>query len=241
MDKQNKIFLVIITLCTLIVVGICTWSIINHEKENDKTNISDAVKFKNEYEESNGKSNSSGSIYPTVTISENNPVKYVTEAEAVDLLENGTGVIYFGFSNCPWCRNMIGPLVTAAKEANTTLYYLDIYDIRSSYEIKDNELVKTKEGTEGYYKLLNLLDSELSDYVLKDDGKKEYITGEKRLYAPTVVAVKDGEVTKLHVGTVESQTDPYTKLSDEEINKLNKLFTELIKTTLSNTCTSTGC
>ena len=83
MDKRNKIFLIIILLITIIVVGLCAYTIINHEKENKTNGISDALKFKNEYEELNGKVNDNNDTYPTVTISENNTIKYVTDTEAV--------------------------------------------------------------------------------------------------------------------------------------------------------------
>lgn len=43
-----------------------------------------------------------------------------------------------------------------------------------------------------------------------------YDTGVKRLYAPTVVGVKDGKVVGIHVATVESQTNPYEVLTDKQ-------------------------
>ncbi|MEG2082944.1 MAG: hypothetical protein RR011_06920, partial [Oscillospiraceae bacterium] len=50
MEKSNKIFLIIILVCTLCVVGICGYAIMNHEE----IVVSDAIKFKNEYETING-------------------------------------------------------------------------------------------------------------------------------------------------------------------------------------------
>ena len=246
MDKRNKIFLIIILLITIIVVGICAYTIINHEKENKTNGISDALKFKNEYEELNGKVNDNNDTYPTVTISENNTIKYVTDTEAVELLKEGTGVIYFGFAKCPWCRSMITTLTNVAKENKTTIYYLDILNIRSQIElVKDSEndsmKVEVKEkGTQSYYELLKLLDSKLSDYVLTDELGKKFNTGEKRLYAPTVVAFENGTIKDFHVGTIDSQENGYTKLTEKQEKELNKIFTTLIKS-IKNSCSSTKC
>ena len=246
MDKKNKIVLIIIALVTMIVVGVCAYAIINHEKENQANGISDALKFKNEYEELNGNVNSNNDTYPTVTISENNTVKYVSDTEAVELLKEETGVIYFGFANCPWCRSMITTLTNVAKENKTTIYYLDILNIRSKRELvkqenseKSEVSVKDK-GTDSYYTLLELLDSKLTDYYLIDEDGKKYDTGEKRLYAPTVVAFDKGKIKGFHEGTVDSQENGYTKLTEKQETELNKKFTTLIKS-IKNSCSSIKC
>lgn len=245
MDKKNKLILIIIAVCTLVVVGICGWAIRNHEKEIQKIEKSDALKFKEEYESLNGKATSNNSTYPTVTIDENNTVKYVTETEAVELLENGTGIIYFGFKECPWCRNMISTLTNVAKENATKVYYLDILDLRSKIELKEvnekMEIQVTKKGTDSYYKILNILDKDLTDYELVDEKGKKYNTGEKRLYAPTVVSFDEGSIEEVHVGTVESQEDPYVKLTEDEEKELNKIFTKIVKSVKKDSCTSASC
>lgn len=242
MDKKNKIILLIIIIITLVVVGICGWSIINHEKKVEKTDIKDSLKFKEEYENLNGKATSTNNTYPTVTVDENNTVKYVTERETVELLENGTGVIYFGFKECPWCRNMISTLTNVAKENDTKIYYLDISDIRSKYELDENSEAKlVQKGTDNYYDILKILDKELDDFVLMTEEGMKVKTGEKRLYAPTVVSFDSGKIVEFHVGTVESQEDPYIKLTEDEEKKLNKIFTKIVKSVQKNSCSSTGC
>lgn len=246
MDKKNKIILLIIVFVTIIVVGVCAYAIINHEKENQANGIGDALKFKKEYEDLNGKVNSNNDTYPTVTISENNTVKYITDTEAVELLKEETGVIYFGFSSCPWCRSMITTLTNVAKENKTTIYYLDISSIRSKLELTKDEnsdeyLVSVKnKGTDSYYILLELLDSKLSDYYLIDENGKKYDTKEKRLYAPTVVAFDKGKIKGFHEGTVDSQENGYAKLTEKQETELNKKFTTLVKS-IKNSCSSIKC
>lgn len=242
MDKKNKIILLIISIITIVVVGVCGWSIINHEKQIEETDMKDSIKFKEEYESLNGKATANNNTYPTVTIDENNTVKYVTEREAVELLENGTGVIYFGFKECPWCRNMISILTNVAKENETKIYYLDISNIRSKYELDENlEAKLIEKGTDNYYDILEILDNELEDFMLMTEDGKKVKTGEKRLYAPTVVAFDNGKIKKVHVGTIDTQEDPYIKLTKEEEKELNKIFTKIVKSIEKNSCSSTGC
>ena len=238
MDKKNKIILVVLIILTLCVVGICVYSVISDKQQN-----TDAIKFLEEYTELNDKVNEyNGKNYINVTIDEKNTIKYVNEEEAVKLLENGTGVMYFGFSTCPWCRSLVSTLTSVAKDKNETIYYLDILDLRSSFEVVEGKLNKKKDGTVGYYKLLNLLDKELEEFTLTDSEGKVYKTDEKRLYAPTLVAFKDGEVTSFHVGTVESQESGFDELTKSQKEELEKIISDLIKSKNENeVCTSDKC
>lgn len=216
-----KKLLIIITIVTLgvLLVG-CT-------KEETE---SDALKFKAEYEELNGKPNSTGTKnYVTLDISESNTIKYRTESEIIELLESGTGIIYFGFPNCPWCRNATYALLEIAEEEKMDVNYLNILDIRSTYSIEeDGRLTLEKEGTESYYRILELLDNELEDFTLTTESGLEVSTGEKRLYSPTTVFVKDGIIEGVHVGTVSSQEDPYVLLTDEQKEELKEIFMNYI-------------
>ena len=56
-----------------------------------------------------------------------------------------------------------------------------------------------------------------------------YDTGVTRLYAPTVVAVKDGKVLDLHESTLDSQTDPYVALTGDQKDELTDIFQKLMQ------------
>ena len=89
-------------------------------------------------------------------------------------------------------------------------------DIRDTKEIDDDGNIKTtKEGTKAYMKLVELLDSVLSDYSLTDKNGNKVSAEEKRIYAPNVVAIVDGKPTKLVEGISSKQTDAYMKLTKE--------------------------
>lgn len=239
MEKKNKIILISIILVTLCVIGICVYGII----DNNDIKETDAVKFQSEYMELNDKVNEmNGKAYVNVTLSDENTVKYVSEAKAAQILEEGTGVIYFGFSTCPWCRSLVTTLAKVAEAKNETIYYLDVLNIRSTFEVEEGKLNKTREGSKGYYKLLELLDEKLEEFYLVDEAGNKYDTNEKRLYAPTLVAVEKGEITGFHVGTVDSQESGYDKLTDDQIVELEKIVKDLIDSkNKTEVCTKDNC
>ena len=238
MDKKNKLILIFLVLLTLIVVGICTYAVINNNKKND----TDAIKFRNEYTELNGKTNeANGKNYVNVVISDTNTVKYINEKKAVELLEKGTGIIYFGFSTCPWCRSLVSTLTKIAEAKNETVYYLDVLDIRSAFEINEGKLNKIKDGTKGYYEILDLLKEELEDFYLIDEAGNKFDTQEKRLYAPTLVAVNKGKVTGIHVGTIDSQESGYDELTESQLKELEGIVEKLIVSKDVEVCTSEKC
>lgn len=237
MDKKNKIVLILLVILTLTVVGVCTYSVLNNNEKD-----TDAIKFRNEYSELNGKVNeTNGKNYVNVSISDANTVKYINEEEAVELLKDGTGVIYFGFSTCPWCRSLVSPLTSVAENKNETIYYLDILDIRSAFELDEGKLNKIKDGSKAYYKILELLDEELEEFYLIDEAGNKFDTEEKRLYAPTLVAFNKGKVTSVHVGTVDSQENGYEELTKEQTEELENIVEKLIDSKNVEVCTSDKC
>jgi len=240
MEKDKKILLGIVGVIFLIAIVILIFVI----KDNKKIEYrEDALKFEEEYEALNNKGNDyNDKKYLELDISKENIVDYAEEDEIVDILKDGSGVIYFGFPNCPWCRAMINPLLETAKENGIKkIYYLNILDIRDAYKVEDKKVLRTKEGSDAYYKILDLLSEQLSDYSVTDEKGKEYATGVKRLYAPTVVMVKNGEVKAIHVDVLESLKDPYAGLSEKQDKELREIFTSMINKYQGNTCTKEGC
>lgn len=196
-------------------------------------NSTEGAKFKKEYESLNGKKAQENYKYQKLKISRNNKVKYIDIDEAIEILENKTGMIYFGFPNCPWCRSIIMPLLETVKSSKLNeIYYVDITDLRDAYEIKDGQLEKTKEGHESYSKLLTILDNYLEEYTIKDENNIEYKTGSKRLFAPFIVTVKEGFITGAHSGSIQLQENqtPFDALSTSQISELKVIFQNMIDT-----------
>lgn len=204
----------------------------------------DALKFKEEYEALNGTLSSTGKKIKNISISSSNPIKYSSYDEIIDVIKNKTGVIYFGFPECPWCRTALPVLLKSAEEYNIDkIYYMNMEKERDFYEVKDGKLVLKKDengkeikGSKGYFKLLKLLDSELDDYIVKDDNKKEYKVNEKRMYVPFVVFVKNGKIIGTHQSTVSSQIDAYSNLTDDQYDELSGIYQEYLKKISNNYC-----
>ena len=209
--KKNVVLIIASILAALSVL------LIIPKVDNKKL---DAFKFKAEYESLNGKKNKNDKEYVHVEVNNKNPYVYATYDEVIDLIKKGTGVIYFGFPECPWCRNMVPVLADAAKEMGIDkIYYFNALDIRDIKSLdKDGKVITEKEGTNEYYKLISLLGDSIGTYAgLNDESIK-------RLYFPTVVFVKDGKILSSHIGTLDSQVDPYKVLNNKEKNELKEIY-----------------
>lgn len=205
---KKKLFIVAAIL--IAAVTFCFIYQINYDYKK-----SDAYKFKTEYEKLNGEDNGYGKKYRTLNISKKNKIKYSTAKEIVEKTENGeTFIVYFGFNKCPWCRSMVENLVDLSIENDVEVYYVDVLEIRDTIEMVDGELKTTKEGDKNYMKLVELYGDVLSDYTIKN-GDEKISAGEKRIYAPNVVAVVNGEAKEMVEGISEELTDPYGEITDK--------------------------
>lgn len=237
MEKDKKILLVIVGILMLVATSLGILAI--WKSKDNPTLKSDAVKFKEEYEFLNGQVNEDVKMnYPLVSLSEDNPFIYKTDDEVVKILENGTGVIYFGFSSCPWCRSMVPSLLKAAESTNLSeIIYVDIKNIRDKLSLDDNnQIVVEDEGTNGYKEILKQMDEVLEPYILTNKDGKKVPTNEKRLYAPTVVTVKNGKIMDIHVDTVSSQKSGYNPLTEKEQEKLFQIYQKMILKLLDSSC-----
>lgn len=218
---KNKIILIL----SAILILLTTFALINN-------NSNDSIKFKLEYEKLNNKDNGYGNNYLTLNIDINNKIKYSSFKEIEKILTNDTGVIYFGFPECPWCRNMIEPLLSAANESEIkTIYYFNAKDIRDVKKLNENnEIITEKEGTEEYKKLIDLLYDNLGEYEGLNDKTI------KRLYFPTVVFVKEGKIKNIHIGTLDEQKNPFKPLDEKQKNNLKNLYLKYISSIKSSQC-----
>jgi len=242
MNKEQKYFIFLIAIIVILAGSFGVYAFTHKNDNTCKSEETDAIKFKREYEEFNDQTYENTEIkYFDVKLSSNNLFKYVTAKEAVEFLKEGTGVIYFGFPRCPWCRSLVPYLDEVGKRVGIKeIKYLNILDIRDLYVVEGKKAVIDKEGTKEYYEILELLDKYLEDYVAKDEAGKEYKTGEKRLYAPTTVVVKDGKIVGFNEGTVDSQAK-FVALTDEEIEELKTTLTDMFTKVSSTMCTESAC
>jgi len=198
--KEKRLLLVGV-LAIIAFAGSCLgiYKLIDKE-DTKKETISDAIKFKEEYSK----------------VDDDNLFVYRSIEEIIKILENGTGIVYLGFPECPWCQAYVPYLnEVAAKNEITKIYYNNILNDR-------------KEETEEYKKILELL----QDYVEYDNE------GNKRIYAPTVIFVSNGKIvgmdsetakdTKGYKNPEEYWTDKRVKALKERLDKYSKLAKEVI-------------
>lgn len=230
--KKMKIFITLLIILFL-VTGFKLYNYYLSDSTNEK--MIDAIKFKEEYESLNNVLKDDGvNKHAEINIIEDNVMKYSNYNEIMNILESGTGVIYFGFPECPWCRNAVPELLEAAKETGLeSIYYFSDMSFRDQRKLDEaGNVVIEKEGTEEYYNLINKLSDYLGPYKDLNDEKI------KRLYVPTVIFVKDGNIVGVHIGTIESQTDPSILLNDKQSNELQEIYKDYIKEILNNSCST---
>ena len=135
--KKNVIILSVIVVIALVIAIL--FFLLNNK------GMSDGERFKQEYEELNDS-------HLEVNIDSDNMIKYISLEEAIDIIKNDTGVIYFGYPSCPWCRNAVPVLLDAASSTSLdTIYYVNAYNIRDVKEIDDDgNIVITNEGDRLY-------------------------------------------------------------------------------------------
>lgn len=229
MNNKLKLILSISLLC-LLIIGFA----INGKNliKSPKLENSDGVKFKEEYESLNNRDNEYGGKYLNIKIDEDNVIKYATFEEIMDLIDHGTGVIYFGFPKCPWCRNAVPSLLAAADSTGIEqIYYFNAVDIRDQKTLDANgEVITTKEGTKEYKELLKKLDK----YLLPYDGLNDESI--KRLYFPSVYFIKDGVVIGKHIDTVESHTDASKELNEKQKLELKGIYENYMMKILDSSC-----
>ena len=213
-------------IITGMMIGIILFSLTACKKEETKT---DASRFKEEYESLNGTKNSSGKTIREIEIGEDNPMIYQSTKDILKKMEDKeTFVVYFGFAECPWCRSMLEQFLKSAKDNGIdSIYYV----------------VETNPGVDGYKELIEKMKDVLADYTLTTENGEEVMVGEKRIYAPNVVAVVAGQPEKMVEGTSEKLEDPYSKLTDEmkeeSYNSFKCLWECLQENTLS--CKKNAC
>ena len=200
MKKDYKCYVLVALLSTaLIILSICNRFDIKKEK-------TDSEKFKEEYSE----------------VRSNNVFVYKDIDEVIKLMENGTGVVYLGFPECPWCQAYVKYLDEVASEVGIeSIYYYNILEDR-------------KDNTEGYQRLVEIL----GDYLQYD------MDGNKRIYVPNVSFHISGEIIGVDFETsldTHDLSDPSEYWTEEEVKDLKNTLTELMERVYDKQSSCTEC
>ena len=177
----------------------------------------DGLRFQQEYEAENGQLDNSGLyVLPELQLSADEPFEYEDFEDVEELLTEGTGVLYLGFPRCPWCRSLVPVMIDAWKQsgAREEIDYFNALDLRDKRSLaEDGSIVVEQEAAPEYDRLVELLYDWLGEYEGLNDPTI------KRIYFPTVVFVREGQIEYVHIGTVEAQ-DRGESLTEEEYDGL---------------------
>lgn len=102
---------------------------------NKDKELTDSLRFKQEFESVNEE-------YVTLNLSEHNPIKYGTKSEINHMIQEGTGIIYFGDAQDNLSRRVISVLVDVSEntDIDTIYYYHDLDGIDGLEEISDSKI-----------------------------------------------------------------------------------------------------
>ena len=200
---------------------------------------SDALKFKNAYEDLNKQETAEGVKYRSISIDKDNPIVYTTFKEVKEKIDNKeTFIVYVGFSACPWCRTVIPYILEAAKENKIDkIYYVNVRedntkesDLRGYYKVnEEGKVVYDIYPDKYYHDILNSLNDLLEPYTITDENENVYETGENRLYAPTLIVYKKGKAKIAEDCISESQKDGYQKITKTMIKDMKAKATKVFK------------
>lgn len=156
--KEKKKWIILGVIAAVVIGGALAWSLL--EKEQVAT-LPDAARFKAEY----------------TNAAEDNRFVYATDEEILSKFSDGTGVVFLGFPQCPWCQAIVPMLDEAAKaEGIDKIYYLNVREARANNDETYQALVEN-----------------LRDYLQEDED------GNPRIFAPDVTILRDGEIVGRYI------------------------------------------
>lgn len=173
----------------------------------------DQAKFIEDYESLNGQLDRTGLyMLPDVDLPDSVPFEYEDIEDIEELLTEESGVLYIGFPFCPWCRQLVQPLIDAWNRTNSTeeITCINIQDMRPTRSVdEEGNLTETVAPSPEYAKLVELLYDHLGPFK----GAKDETV--KHIYSPMLVFVRDGNIEYTHVGTVEGHERGETMTQEE--------------------------
>ena len=154
--NQNTWLCLAIGFVGIIAIVICGWYIWSRPQTPVSPQPTDAARFKAAYSR----------------VADDNRFVFASAGEVLEKFESGSGLIFLGFQQCPWCQQL-APLVDDAAKAEglDKIYYLDIRHARETNDATYKQLVE-----------------KLKPHLRTDEN------GQPRVYVPDVTALKDGRV-----------------------------------------------
>lgn len=187
------------------------------EKEEQ---VIDGLNFKVEYENYN-------STNYQLNIEKDNNFKYL-DMNNINNVFSSNNIIFIGEPQDNKSRYLVDSLNNIEKDYKNDIYYYNYKDNNPKYEIKDEKLVKTSDGTKLYNEMLE----KLNDYITTLNVEQEeqvYKTEEKVFSTPAIVFILDKKIYGYYddfefdsSSNNIKLTDQYQKLLIEGFEKMSK-------------------
>ena len=200
---KSKGIIITLGIIIVILIGIIIFLLVGNNKE-EETVLSDAARFSQEY----------------TLVDKNNKFVYSDIDEVIDVLEDGTGIVYLGFPECKWCQQYVVYLNEVAKDRGISKIYY--YNIREDRE----------KNTKDYQKIVSLL----KEYLEEDED------GNPRVYVPAVTFMSNGKILGFDDETAydtKGYDDPSEYWTDKTVENLkDRLNSYLDKSNMCFDCNS---
>ena len=203
---KTKFKYILIVLILLAVASGIYFYVKSKNNDNDEPKLSDNVRFAKEYRE----------------VPLDNVFVYRDAKSIIKIMKNGTGVVYLGFPECPWCQAYVKYLNETAKEVGIDkIYYFNILEDRKNNSASYQEIV-----------------SILTDKLQRDDE------GNSRIFVPNVSFHVKGEVIGNDYETsldTNNKKDPNDYWTEKAVSSLKEKLTKYMNEVLKETSSCTDC
>lgn len=201
---KNKKNIIVIAAVILVIVVAGIFLFLNGNKKEEVKVNPDAKKFAKEYE----------------TVSEDNPFVYKSADEIIKIMKNGTGVVYLGYPECPWCMTYVKYLNEVANDVGIEkIYYCNTKKVK-------------EESMDKYYELRDLLHGNLQ---YTDEGEEWIFVPNVSFHISGEIIGNDYETSKDTHG-LRNPKEYWTKDEVKDLKeKLTKCMTRVKEA--SNICT----
>lgn len=176
---MKKYIILIISICFLLCGCEITPQI---EKEEQ---VIDGLNFKVEYENYN-------STNYQLNIDKDNNFKYI-DMNNINKVFSSNNIIFIGDPKDDKSRYTVSTLIKLKKDYNVDIYYYNYEENNPKYEITDEKLEKTKDGTELYNEMLKRLEKYITPLNIEKDSKV-YTTEEKNFSNPALVFIVNNKI-----------------------------------------------
>ncbi len=176
---MKKYIILVISICFLLCGCEITPQI---EKEEQ---VIDGLNFKVEYENYN-------STNYQLNIDKDNNFKYI-DMNNINKVFSSNNIIFIGDPKDDKSRYTVSTLIKLKKDYNVDIYYYNYEENNPKYEITDEKLEKTKDGTELYNEMLKRLEKYITQLNIEKDSKV-YTTEEKNFSNPALVFIVNNKI-----------------------------------------------